>query len=81
MNPGRNDPCHCGSGRKYKKCCETADDARVATEMAKAAPAAEAGEKAEPAQKTQRQSPGEWMHQRRPGKAQRTKSKVGKDSL
>ena len=20
--PGRNDPCHCGSGKKYKKCCE-----------------------------------------------------------
>lgn len=20
-NPGRNDPCSCGSGRKYKKCC------------------------------------------------------------
>ena len=20
-NPGRNDPCHCGSGKKYKKCC------------------------------------------------------------
>jgi len=19
--PGRNEPCHCGSGRKYKKCC------------------------------------------------------------
>ena len=19
--PGRNDPCHCGSGRKFKKCC------------------------------------------------------------
>ncbi|MFB6373848.1 MAG: SEC-C metal-binding domain-containing protein [Bradymonadaceae bacterium] len=19
--PGRNDPCKCGSGRKYKKCC------------------------------------------------------------
>lgn len=19
--PGRNSPCHCGSGRKYKKCC------------------------------------------------------------
>jgi preprotein translocase subunit SecA len=18
---GRNDPCHCGSGRKFKKCC------------------------------------------------------------
>lgn len=21
---GRNDPCHCGSGKKYKKCCESA---------------------------------------------------------
>jgi hypothetical protein len=20
---GRNEPCPCGSGRKYKKCCET----------------------------------------------------------
>ncbi len=20
--PGRNDPCFCGSGKKYKKCCE-----------------------------------------------------------
>jgi len=19
---GRNDPCYCGSGKKYKKCCE-----------------------------------------------------------
>ena len=19
--PGRNDPCHCGSSKKYKKCC------------------------------------------------------------
>ena len=22
---GRNDPCHCGSGKKYKKCCYTKD--------------------------------------------------------
>jgi len=21
IKPGRNEPCHCGSGRKYKKCC------------------------------------------------------------
>jgi len=21
---GRNDPCSCGSGKKYKKCCGTA---------------------------------------------------------
>lgn len=25
MTLGRNDPCHCGSGRKYKKCHEAAD--------------------------------------------------------
>ncbi len=24
--PGRNDPCHCGSGRKYKKCCLRSDE-------------------------------------------------------
>ncbi len=22
----RNDPCHCGSGKKYKKCCLEADE-------------------------------------------------------
>jgi len=27
VNPGRNDPCHCGSGRKYKVCCARADAA------------------------------------------------------
>jgi hypothetical protein len=30
--PGRNDPCHCGSGKKYKKCCQEKDaEARHAT--------------------------------------------------
>ena len=24
---GRNDPCHCGSGKKYKRCCEVKDEA------------------------------------------------------
>lgn len=23
---GRNEPCHCGSGKKYKKCCATKDE-------------------------------------------------------
>jgi mRNA-degrading endonuclease RelE of RelBE toxin-antitoxin system len=27
---GRNDPCPCGSGRKYKKCCAEKDAARLA---------------------------------------------------
>jgi tetratricopeptide (TPR) repeat protein len=33
--PGRNDPCPCGSGKKYKKCCLSRDEAarpRVAAE-------------------------------------------------
>jgi hypothetical protein len=29
---GRNDPCHCGSGRKYKK-CHLSEDARVVPEL------------------------------------------------
>lgn len=27
MGVGRNDPCHCGSGKKYKKCCLSKDEA------------------------------------------------------
>ena len=27
MKPGRNDPCPCGSGKKYKHCCLLKDDA------------------------------------------------------
>lgn len=26
MSPGRNDPCYCGSGKKYKKCCLSKDE-------------------------------------------------------
>src|SRR5215813_10388259 len=26
MNIGRNDPCHCSSGKKYKKCCLEKDE-------------------------------------------------------
>ena len=26
---GRNDPCPCGSGKKYKKCCLRKDEERV----------------------------------------------------
>lgn len=34
---GRNDPCPCGSGRKYKKCHLAADEAAEATRLAKEA--------------------------------------------
>jgi hypothetical protein len=43
MKIGRNDPCPCGSGNKYKKCCAAKDEAaRVAEIQATAAKAAEA---------------------------------------
>ena len=35
--PGRNEPCHCGSGRKYKQCCLPKDEAAAAAARAKAA--------------------------------------------
>jgi hypothetical protein len=27
--PGRNDSCHCGSGKKYKNCCEGKDHSSI----------------------------------------------------
>jgi len=32
----RNDPCHCGSGRKYKRCCQAKDEAAEREARAKA---------------------------------------------
>jgi hypothetical protein len=43
---GRNDPCHCGSGQKYKKCHLAKDDAAKSAELAAAAAAAAAAAKA-----------------------------------
>ena len=34
--PGRNDRCLCGSGKKYKACCLTRDEAAERQELAKA---------------------------------------------
>ncbi len=28
MKLGRNDPCHCGSGKKYKHCCYALDSVK-----------------------------------------------------
>ena len=52
---GRNDPCPCGSGQKYKKCClakdETARNADLAAKAAAATAAAlAASEEAEKAE-------------------------------
>jgi len=32
---GRNDPCPCGSGKKYKKCCMAKDEAKQHTVLEK----------------------------------------------
>jgi tetratricopeptide (TPR) repeat protein len=45
---GRNDPCRCGSGKKYKRCCLDKDEAaeratRAALEVAKPPPQAARG--------------------------------------
>jgi hypothetical protein len=51
VRPGRNEPCRCGSGRKYKHCCLEKDDKKAAAARAKAAkePAAPPSEEAPPA--------------------------------
>jgi len=38
MKIGRNDPCHCGSGKKYKKCHGGAAEAAVVAEVSKIGP-------------------------------------------
>ena len=47
---GRNDPCHCGSGQKYKRCClekDRAAESKVLAAQAAAAAAKETAFKAE----------------------------------
>jgi len=45
--PGRNDPCHCGSGKKYKQCHLGADEAKARQAREKAAAEAPAPAAAE----------------------------------
>jgi hypothetical protein len=68
--PGRNEPCHCGSGRKYKHCCLEKDEAEVSAARAKAAAdaSAQASEAAAPAPK---RTPRPETHQ--PWKAKTTR--------
>ena len=47
MKVGRNDPCPCGSGKKYKHCCYAKDSAKQAEEAAAAAKAADEARSAE----------------------------------
>ena len=80
--PGRNEPCRCGSGRKYKQCCLDKDEAEARVARAKAvAEAPESSSDAAPAsprapkhttQQPWKASPTRGAHQR-----VRTPRKVG----
>jgi hypothetical protein len=83
--PGRNEACHCGSGRKYKHCCLAKDDAAAVAARASASAAeAEAGRPADeataasvPARKAQTHQP--WKTKTSRGFIPRTRTprKVG----
>jgi hypothetical protein len=60
--PGRNEPCSCGSGRKYKQCCLAKDEAaaaeaRAAAKVAETEAAAVAEAAAEPAEPAAKAAP------------------------
>jgi hypothetical protein len=80
--PGRNDPCHCGSGKKYKQCHLTADEAKQRQARAKAA-AAETKAPAADAQGAAPAPPAPPRHQtRQPWKKTATNTQgFGKTSL
>jgi len=61
---GRNDACHCGSGRKYKRCCLDKDEAAARAARAKAEAEAEADAPSEAAS----ESAGDKPVQQRPPK-------------
>ena len=70
---GRNDPCHCGSGKKYKKCCMAKDQATehktLEEDWAKAAAAAK--EQAEKNAKESKETPAaQTKHTGNPQSAQ-----------
>lgn len=46
MKVGRNDPCHCGSGKKYKHCCYAKDSEKSEVAVLEPEPADQADEEA-----------------------------------
>ena len=64
---GRNEPCHCGSGRKYKKCCLEKDAGRLRSER-EAGPMATGGAAGKPGSAA---SPGAGAHPARHATAPR----------
>jgi hypothetical protein len=61
---GRNEPCPCGSGRKYKQCCLDKDEAKA--RQARAKEAEKAAKEAEKAQKAAEKA-GKKSDDKKPG--------------
>jgi hypothetical protein len=82
--PGRNEPCHCGSGRKYKHCCLEKDEKEAAAARARTAAEApaestEASSTAKPKRPLKPQTEQPWKATNRRGfvPRSRTPRKVG----
>ena len=79
--PGRNEPCHCGSGKKYKHCCLAKDEADASAARAAAAAAqtaeADAATETAPAADAKRpqraQTPQPWKGTTSRGFVQRSR--------
>ncbi len=63
--PGRNEPCPCGSGKKYKHCCLAKDEAQAREKRAEAEQATAPAETAaaESAEKVPERAPRPPKHQ------------------
>jgi hypothetical protein len=81
--PGRNQPCHCGSGRKYKHCCLVKDQAQASAARAEVSSEAAAqlpdAEPAAPARAAKSQTHQPWKASTSRGFVPRTRTprKVG----
>ena len=80
--PGRNAPCICGSGRKYKQCCLDKDEAEARVAHAKAlaeAPEPSPEAAATPARAPKHQTEQPWRRATTRGFMQRVRTprKVG----
>ena len=72
---GRNDPCPCGSGRKYKQCCLAKDEEKERAARAKET----AAQAPESAPEAQRPAPPPAKHgTRQPWKGQQNTRGFGK---
>jgi hypothetical protein len=64
---GRNDPCSCGSGKKYKQCCLAKDEAKARAARAKAG---ETASEAAPAEAPKDERPRKRQDTYQPWKGQ-----------